>query len=281
MRIIRSIKEMSVFSRLNRGKGRNIGFVPTMGALHAGHLSLIRRARKENDLVVVSIFVNPVQFGPRDDLKKYPRNLIKDAELCEKEKVDVIFYPSVKQMYPPGFKTCIEVKGLSQLLCGVSRPGHFKGVATVVAKLFNIVMPDVAYFGQKDAQQSVIIKRLASDLNLPVRIEVLPIIREKDGLALSSRNVYLGAKERGSATVLYKALKEARELVKEGVLKPRHIIARMKGVIKKERYVKIDYICMVGALDLKPVKKIKGKILVALAAWIGRTRLIDNIVINA
>jgi pantoate--beta-alanine ligase len=252
-----------------------------MGALHPGHLSLIRASRKENDLVVVSIFVNPVQFGPREDFKKYPRTLIKDAQLCRKEKVDVIFYPSVKQMYPPGFKTYIEVKGLSQLLCGKSRPGHFKGVATVVAKLFNIVVPDVAYFGQKDAQQSVIIKRVAGDLNLPVRIEVMPIIREKDGLALSSRNVYLDAKERESATVLYKALKEAKELVKKGVLNPRCIITRMKGIIKKEKYAKIDYICMVDTLDLKPVKKIKDKILIALAVWVGRTRLIDNIVINA
>ena len=280
MKIIRLIKEMSNFSCLSRQKGKTIGFIPTMGALHAGHLSLIRCARKENDLVVVSIFVNPSQFGPKEDFKKYPRNLKKDAALCKNEGVDVIFYPLVTGIYPAGFKTYVEVKELSDMLCAKSRPGHFKGVATVVTKLFNIVLPDTAYFGQKDAQQAVIIKRVVMDLNLAVRIKVMPIIREKDGLAMSSRNAYLDKKERKSAAVLYMGLKKAEGLIKKGAVNPQYIIRRMKNIIEKERAVKIDYISIVDAEDLRPLKRIKGKILLALAVRIGKVRLIDNLIIN-
>ncbi|MCM8797815.1 MAG: pantoate--beta-alanine ligase [Candidatus Omnitrophica bacterium] len=280
MKIIRSIKEMQAFSLSAKRKGGSIGFVPTMGALHEGHLSLIRRAKKENDIVVVSIFVNPAQFGPREDFEKYPRNLKKDAQLCEKEGVDIVFYPSAKQMYPEGFKTYVEVEELSEVLCGRSRPTHFRGVATVVAKLFNIVSPEIAYFGAKDAQQAIIIRRMAQDLNLPLKIKVMPIVREKDGLALSSRNVYLNPDERKSATVLYKAVREAADLAKKKISDPRYIIQRMKQIIRREKCARIDYIAIVNMSDLKPVKKIEGKVLLALAVYIGKTRLIDNIIIN-
>ena len=269
---------MADFSRKNRRKGLTLGFVPTMGALHEGHASLIRSARKENDIVIVSIFVNPTQFGPREDFKKYPRDFQRDMLLCKREGVDVVFHPPASAMYPSNYRTSVLVEGLSEVLCASFRPGHFKGVATVVTKLFNIVGPKVAYFGQKDAQQAIIIKRMVRDLNIPAKIKVLPTIREKDGLALSSRNAYLNPKERKTAAVLYEALKKAKDLIKKGKRDARDVIRRMKRIIHRSGIVKIDYICIVDLDNLQPLKKITDNSLIALAAWVGKTRLIDNII---
>ena len=280
MRIIRSPKIMTEVLKKLKLKDRTIGFVPTMGALHEGHLSLIRKARKENDIVAVSIFVNPTQFGPKEDFKRYPRPIRKDIVLCCKEKVDFIFYPKVKDLYPQGFKTFVTVEQLSNVLCGKSRPGHFRGVATVVTKLFNIVNPDIAYFGQKDAQQAIIIKRLVCDLNIPIKIKVMPTVREKDGLALSSRNVYLNQQERKDALVLSRSLNLAKDLIKKGERNAARIINSMRRLIKQKKPAKIDYISIVDPKDLKPVKRILNGCLIALAVWMGKTQLIDNTVIK-
>jgi len=280
MRIIRNIKEMSVFSKKIRIKGKTVGFVPTMGALHEGHLSLIRQARKENDIVVVSIFVNPIQFGPKEDFRKYPRNIERDAHLCKSEGADIIFYPNIKEMYPENYKTYVTVEDLGGLLCGKFRPGHFKGVTTIVDKLFNIVSPDISYFGQKDAQQAIIIKKMAGDLNIPVQIKVMPTVREKDGLAMSSRNIYLNKDERQDAAVLYQALSLAKDLIRKGGVGSLHIIKKMRQLINKKKSTKIQYISIVDPDNLEPVDRIKSKVLITLAVWIGKTRLIDNIIVN-
>jgi len=271
---------MLKISQQVRRARKTIGFVPTMGALHEGHLSLMRKARRDNDVVVVSIFVNPTQFGPREDFRRYPRPLRRDLGLCRKEKVDFIFYPQAKDMYPQDFKTYVVVKDLSNVLCGKSREGHFQGVVTVVIKLFNIVQPDIAYFGQKDAQQSIIIRRMVDDLNMPVKIKVMPTVREKDGLAMSSRNTYLNARERKDALILNKSLRLAGLLVKSGLRDANRVIQRMKQLIMKKKTAKIDYIAIVDTKNLKPVKRIENRCLIALAVWIGKTRLIDNMVIN-
>ncbi|MDD5617895.1 MAG: pantoate--beta-alanine ligase [Candidatus Omnitrophica bacterium] len=260
-------------------KGNLIGFVPTMGYFHDGHLSLIRRARKDCDAVVVSIFVNPLQFGPREDLKRYPRNFKRDASLCRKY-TDILFYPSVKAMYADDFSTEIEVKKLGDVLCGASRPGHFKGVATVVNKLFNIVLPDISYFGQKDAQQAIIIKKMVKDLNIPVEIKVMPTVREKDGLAMSSRNSYLSRQERSDATVLYKSLILAKNMMRKGIIDSNKIISKMRNLILKTKAAKIDYISIVNPQTLVSLKKINKQALVLLAIFMGKTRLIDNILIK-
>ncbi|MCX5705532.1 MAG: pantoate--beta-alanine ligase [Candidatus Omnitrophica bacterium] len=280
MIIIRGIKQMSAYSSKARLRGRCIGFVPTMGALHEGHLSLIRQAGKDNDLVLVSIFVNPAQFGPKEDLRKYPRTFIRDARLCKNSGVDVIFYPGIAQMYPEGYRTYVSVEGLSDCLCGRSRPGHFKGVATVVAKLFNIVQPDTAYFGVKDAQQSVMIRKMVQDLNIPVKIRVMPTVREGSGLALSSRNDYLSLNEKKDALILSRSLSFAEYLIKSGLKDADRVISAMKQLILKKRSAKIDYISIVDASTLRPLKKIAGECLIALAVRIGRTRLIDNVVVK-
>lgn len=280
MMIIRSIKPMAQISMQQHLLRHKIGFVPTMGALHQGHLSLIRRARKENDIVVVSIFVNPVQFGHREDLRQYPRPFKNDLLLCQREKVDFVLHPDSLQMYPQGYKTYIKVEELSDVLCGKPRPGHFRGVATVVAKLFNIVSPDIAYFGQKDAQQAIIIKKMAEDLNFPVKIKVMPIVREKSGLALSSRNIYLSSKEKEDALVLYQALNSAGDLIKSGERSSSKIITHMRQLIQSKKSAKIDYISITDRDALKPVEKIPGRCLISLAVWIGRTRLIDNVCLN-
>jgi pantoate--beta-alanine ligase len=279
MKIITSIARMSKESQLYCKAGKTIGFVPTMGALHDGHLSLIRRARRDTDVVVVSIFVNPLQFGVKEDFARYPRALRTDARLCRKEGVDILFCPEAQSMYPLGFRTHVTVDGLSDVLCGRFRPGHFDGVATVVQKLFNIVQPDVAYFGQKDAQQAIIIKRMIDDLNIPVRIYVAPTLREKSGLALSSRNVYLSATEKQDAAVLYQALKLAVRLIKSGETHSASVIMRMKQLISAKKAIKIQYLSIVDTQDLQPVKRIRGTVLIALAVWLGRTRLIDNSVV--
>lgn len=280
MKVIRSIKQMCCVSKESRLESRQIGFVPTMGALHQGHLSLIRKARKENDKVIVSIFVNPVQFGPKEDFKRYPRPVKKDIACCQKEGVDFIFYPSAQDMYPQGYRTYVRVERLSSMLCGRFRPVHFQGVTTVVAKLFNIVRPDIAYFGQKDAQQAMIIKRMVRDLNIPVKIKLIPTVREKDGLAMSSRNQYLSQEERKDADVLFCALNLAKDLVKAGVKDTAVIINQMRKMILAKKRVKIDYIAIVDVEELTSLRKITDRCLIALAVWIGKTRLIDNVVLK-
>jgi len=280
MIIIRSISRMVRVAQQARRQDKAIGLVPTMGALHAGHLSLIRACRRENDITVVSIFVNPVQFGPQEGFKKYPRTLQQDARLCKREGVDIIFFPDAKQMYPDNHRTFVAVDNLSEVLCGKSRPGHFKGVATVVAKLFNIVSPNSAYFGQKDAQQAIIIKRMAADLNLPVKIKVLPTVREKNGLTLSSRNVYLSDQERKDAVVLSGALNLAKGLIRRKVLDSSRIIKKMARLIRTKKTARIDYIWIVDPDSLRPVKRINGHCLIALAVRFGKTRLIDNATIK-
>ena len=276
MKIIKSPSALSENLKKFRLADKTIGFVPTMGALHAGHLSLIRQARKENNIVVASIFVNPAQFGPQEDLKNYPRPLGKDLALCRKEKVDFVFLPRAKEMYGKGFSTYVNVEGLNSVLCGKSRPGHFRGVATIVAKLLNLAQPDTVYLGQKDAQQAIIIKRMVRDLNIPVKIKVMPTLRQADGLALSSRNAYLNEKERMDALVLFRALNLAKLLIKSGAKSSSRVIDRMKRLIRKKKSARIDYVAIVDAESLKPMRKISGECLVALAVKIGRTRLIDN-----
>ena len=270
---------MRKYSGEARSKGKTIGFVPTMGYLHEGHLSLLKQAKKECDLAVLSIFVNLTQFGPAEDYKKYPRDLKRDKAIARGLGVDAIFFPAADKMYPPGFSTYVNVEGLSTVLCGRSRPGHFRGVTTVVTKLFNIVQPDVAYFGRKDAQQAVIINQFVKDLNMGVKVRVLPIIREKDGLALSSRNKYLSGQERKDALVLYAALREVRRRVISGENNAKRVISTMKRMIEQKKSAKIDYVSVLDVDSLAEIKRISGKILIALAARIGKTRLIDNIVV--
>ncbi len=280
MRVIRIPQQISKLLKRQKNKGRRIGLVPTMGALHLGHLSLIKQAKQDNDLVVVSIFVNPVQFGPREDLRRYPRPLADDLLLCRKHKVDLVFLPDHKNMYPEGFSTFVSVEGLSQLLCGATRPGHFRGVATVIAKLLNIIGPEFIYLGQKDAQQAVILARMIKDLNFPVQVKVLPIVRQKDGLALSSRNLYLTQSQRVQAQVLYKALGLARSLIKHGQADAVRVISRIKELIARHKQIKIDYVAIVDLDKLQPILKIKQDCLVCLAVEIGKTRLIDNMVVT-
>lgn len=267
---------------MQKKRGKRIGFVPTMGALHEGHLSLIRLAKKHSDFVIVSIFVNPTQFGPKEDYKKYPRNLKKDAALCQSAGADLIFFPNVKEVYPEGFSTFINVEGLTQGLCGASRPGHFRGVATVVSKLFNIVQPDAAVFGQKDAQQLAVIRQMTADLDLPVKIIGAPIVREADGLAMSSRNAYLTPEERKQAVALSRALKLAQLKVRNGVKDVKVVKAEMIKRLKHDAPLgEIDYLEIVDNETLNPVKIIKENTLIALAIKFSSARLIDNTLIKA
>src|SRR6185295_12736437 len=265
-----------------RGDGRRIGLVPTMGALHEGHLSLMGRAREMCDTVVASIFVNPAQFGPNEDFDRYPRDLAHDAELAFTRGVDFIFAPAPDDMYTEGFSTYVVVEGLSEKLEGASRPGHFRGVTTVVNKLFNIVHPHFAFFGRKDAQQVIVIKRMVHDLSMDVEIVVGPTVREEDGLALSSRNVYLSTEERRAATVLRRALERCLTLHNSGERDSGRLIASMRTVIEAEPLAGIDYVAITDCEGLDPVETIAGPAptLVSLAVFIGRTRLIDNIVLN-
>ncbi|MDD4909967.1 MAG: pantoate--beta-alanine ligase [Candidatus Omnitrophica bacterium] len=281
MRLIRSIASMRQYCLMARARGKTIGLVPTMGALHKGHLSLISRSREENGVSLVSIFVNPAQFVRGEDLKRYPRDLKGDLGLARRAGVDAVFCPRVKEIYPRGYRTYVEVEKISGVLCGKSRPGHFRGVTTIVAKLFNIVMPDVAYFGQKDAQQAVIIRRMARDLNIPVKIEVMPIVREPDGLAMSSRNIYLNSRQRREAAILCKSLKLAKEMAASGEREAKVIISAMRRLISGIGGARIDYIDIVHPDDLNEMRVIKGRALAVLAVRIGRTRLIDNMAIKA
>ncbi|OQX54050.1 MAG: pantoate--beta-alanine ligase [Candidatus Omnitrophica bacterium 4484_213] len=281
MKVIHSINQMFDYSRKIKGAGKTIGFVPTMGALHQGHLSLIKRARGDCQIVVVSIFVNPAQFGPGEDFKRYPRNFVADKKICQKVKVDFLFAPRVKEIYPQGYCSYVRVKGLEDKLCGVFRPGYFQGVTTIVHKLFNVVQPDIAYFGQKDFQQAVIIKRMVRDLNIPVKIRVLPIVREKDGLAMSSRNKYLNRQQRKEAPILFQSLQLAKEALKKGERNSAKIISRMKKMIERVPEAKIDYVSIVDPETLEDVRLVKGRVLVALAVRIGKARLIDNIITDS
>ncbi|MCP2519123.1 pantoate--beta-alanine ligase [Candidatus Aminicenantes bacterium AC-335-B20] len=280
MKTVKTIEEMKKIIKSLKEEKKVIGFVPTMGYLHEGHLSLIRESVKKVDRTIVSIFVNPTQFGPGEDYDRYPRDIERDKRLLEKEKVDYLFHPSVEEMYPPGYKTYVEVIELQDKLCGRSRPGHFRGVCTIVLKLFNIIQPNIAFFGQKDAQQAIIIKRMVRDLNLDVEIKVMPIVREKDGLAMSSRNTYLSPEERKQATVLYRSLQLAKELIEKGEKSSELIISEMKKLIETEPSAKIDYVEIVDLEELNPIKEIKNEALIALAVYIGNTRLIDNIIVN-
>jgi pantoate--beta-alanine ligase len=257
--------------------GRTVGFVPTMGSLHEGHLSLVRACRRENDAVVVSIYVNPPQFGPAEDLGRYPRDPRRDAALLRREKADILFLPGDGEMYPAPYRTWVDVGGLDDKLCGRSRPGHFRGVATVVLKLLHLVQPRRAYFGQKDAQQALIIRQMIRDLDLPVALRVLPIVRDADGLALSSRNVFLSAAERRAALALPKALDRARRLIAAGERDARALRAAMAAEIAREPLLAVDYIAVVGLDDLQEAAAIRpGRTLVAAAVRAGGTRLIDN-----
>jgi len=272
---------MHSYSIKAKRRGKSIGLVPTMGYLHEGHLSLVEAARKKADLVVVSIFVNPAQFGPGEDFSRYPRDLNHDKKLLSNFEVDVLFLPGAPEMFSGEHRSYLEIEALSKKMCGRSRPTHFRGVATVVAKLFNIVAPDYAFFGEKDFQQLVIIKRMVKDLNFPSQIIGLPTVREFDGLALSSRNKYLKPKERKTAAVLYQALSLAKKEIEKGEKNPQKILARMRSLISAAPGVRLDYIVIAHPETLEELKKIRGKVLVALAAYLGKARLIDNMVIEA
>jgi pantoate--beta-alanine ligase len=279
MKIARTVKEMRAGLREKPSAGKSLGLVPTMGALHEGHLSLVRAAKAACDAVAVSIFVNPLQFGPQEDLAKYPRDFEGDCQQLAREGVDFLFAPSVEEMYPPTSTTYVEVEGLSTKLCGGSRPGHFRGVATVVGKLFHIVEADQAFFGQKDAAQVAVLRRMVKDLNFPVEIVVCPIVREPDGLAMSSRNAYLSPQERKSALLLYRSLTEVERRFAQGERNPADLIAVGKSVLAQEPAVRLDYFSIVDPDTLTPVVELAGKTLVAVAAFVGSTRLIDNAVL--
>lgn len=276
MEIVSTIKELK--ERIGRWKkqGLKIGFVPTMGYLHEGHLSLIRESRKHSEITVVSIFVNPKQFGPNEDYQQYPRDWQRDRQMLEKEGIDLLFYPTVEEMYPDGYRTYVEVKELQDRLCGRTRSGHFRGVCTVVLKLFNLIQPDEAYFGWKDAQQVIILKKMVEDLNLPVKIIPCPIVRDIDGLALSSRNTYLKAEERIAALILKKSLDLAEKLITSGEKDAEKIKKKMVELILSEPLARIDYVEIVDLKNLESLDKLDGEALIALAVYIGRTRLIDN-----
>lgn len=275
MKIVSTIEKVRAQVKEWKKEGKTIGFVPTMGYLHEGHMSLIDAAG-ENDKVVVSIFVNPMQFGPTEDLASYPRDLEHDAKLCEEHGVDLIFHPTPEEMYGDQFYSYVDMDVLTKELCGLSRPVHFRGVCTVVTKLFNIVTPDRAYFGQKDAQQLAVIKRMVKDLNMPLTITGCPIIREEDGLAKSSRNTYLSPEERKAALVLSRSIFLGKEMVEKGERDCKKILAAMTAEIEKEPLAKIDYVKIVDLDTMQQVEKIDRGILAAIAVYIGKTRLIDN-----
>lgn len=280
MKTLTRIIQMKEEIKDMKSQGKTIGFVPTMGYLHEGHMSLVRESLLKTDVTVVSIFVNPTQFEPGEDFAQYPRNLERDSEILKKEGVDCLFVPGPEEMFHEGHNTYVDVYDLKDKLCGRSRPSHFRGVCTVVLKLFNIVDPDVSYFGQKDAQQAIILKRMVEDLNLNVKIEVLPIVREEDGLALSSRNEYLNKEERKAALVLSKGLKEAQMMVEKGEERWEAIIGRVKEMISQEPLAKMDYVEIVDMDNLDPVVRIEKETLAALAVFVGKARLIDNAILR-
>jgi len=280
LKIRTTIHDMRSASRAARQSGKRIGFVPTMGALHEGHLSLVRAARASSDVVTASIFVNPTQFGPNEDLAKYPRSFERDCQMLEREGVDFVFAPSVEEMYPAGAVTWVTVEELSGKLDGGSRPGHFRGVTTVVAKLFHIVEPDKAFFGQKDAAQVAVIRRMVRDLNLPVEIVVCPIVREPDGLAMSSRNAYLDPGQRKQALVLHRSLMRVQQIAGAGDRNVSKLIAAGRETLGEENSVRLDYFEIVDPDTLDPVNDLSRGALVAVAAYVGTTRLIDNVLLK-
>ena len=281
MDIITTSAGLKDWSRAVRARGGRLGLVPTMGALHDGHLSLVARARGECDQVVLSIYVNPLQFGPQEDFARYPRDLKRDAGLARGAGVDVVFAPGDAEIHLPGHRTWVEVSGMQDVLCGRSRPGHFRGVATVVLKLLAIAAPAAAYFGEKDAQQLRIIRRMARDLHLDCAIVGCPIVREEDGLAMSSRNAYLTAEERRAAPALHRALEEGAALARSGESGAGRIVARVRAALAAEPLARVDYVEAVDDETLEPVATLSGRVLLAGAAWFGRARLIDNVVLSA
>jgi len=281
MRRFQTVHAMRSWSQGLHREGVTIGLVPTMGALHEGHRSLIRAARLACDAVAVSIFVNPLQFGPLEDFDRYPRSLAQDLRLCQSAGVDAVFIPRAQEMYPPDFETAVSVQRLTRRYEGLSRPGHFGGVTTVVMKLLNIVRPDKAFFGQKDYQQTVVVERLVKDLNLDTEIVVRPTVREPDGLALSSRNRQLSPEERKAATVLYRALSEARELIRAGERSVKKVEAAMTRLIWSEPLARLDYLAVADPTTLDEVRSVRGRVVLLLAVWIGKSRLIDNLIVTA
>jgi pantoate--beta-alanine ligase len=281
MKVVTTIEEVRRLVKAARGDGRRIGLVPTMGALHVGHISLVEAAVKDCDFVVVSVFVNPTQFGPGEDFENYPRPLEADLEICRQAGVDAVFAPTPAEMYPSDNLTWVTVEKLTEPLCGRSRPGHFRGVTTVCSKLFNIVAPDVAYFGQKDAQQAIAIKRMIADLNMPLEIVVCPTVREPNGLAVSSRNQYLSEQQREDAANIYKSLQTCRKLIDAGTTETAAITAEMRKILQQIPSAQIEYVSIVDAETLQSVEKIAGKVLAAVAVKVGPARLIDNILVDA
>ena len=280
MTIAQTIQETRNTIKEWRRQGYTIGLVPTMGYLHDGHASLMKKAKESCQKVVVSIFVNPMQFGANEDLSTYPRDLEADSRLCESLGVDLIFHPSVEEMYAPGFCSFVDMTGLTKELCGKSRPIHFRGVCTVVTKLFNIVTPDKAFFGQKDAQQLAVIKRMTADLNMDIEIVGCPIIREEDGLARSSRNVYLNKEERQAALILSKTIQLGQQMVQQGTRSASQLLAAMKASLESEPLARIDYVEAVSMDTIQPIDTLQGQVLVAMAVFIGKTRLIDNFIVE-
>jgi len=280
MEIITTIEGLRRSIRKEKQRGRTIGLVPTMGFLHEGHLSLVRISRAEADVTVVSLFVNPIQFGPKEDLKTYPRDFERDAAMLRAEGADYLFAPTAEDLYPRENRTIVEVRELQDRLCGRSRPGHFRGVCTVVLKFFNLVEPDCAVFGRKDAQQALILKRMVADLNVPVRMIVAPIVRESDGLAMSSRNTYLNPEERQAALVLSRSLTEAGAMIDGGERDAVRVLSRMRSLIEADPLARIDYVEAVDPDELTPVDGLRDGTLIALAVFIGRTRLIDNMIVS-
>jgi len=280
MDVITNVNEMQTRVLSIKDRKESIGFVPTMGAFHEGHVSLIRSARNENDELIVSIYLNPTQFDNKDDFDNYPHQLDKDIEIVERENADVVFAPDTEEMYPEGFCTYVTQGKLIDSLCGRLRPGHFNGVTTIVTKLFNIIRPDRAYFGQKDYQQSIVIKKLVADLNMEIDVKVLPTVRDEDGLALSSRNKRLNPEERHSALCIYGSLLKAKSMFASNIKDSKEIIEEMTSIIKKVKHTKIDYISIVNAHTLEDVSSINGKAVAAVAVWIGNTRLIDNLILE-
>lgn len=281
MRRIQTVHAMRTWSRGLQREGVRIGLVPTMGALHEGHRSLIRAARLACDASAVSIFVNPLQFGPLEDFDRYPRSLAQDLRLCQSAGVDAVFIPRAQEMYPPDFETAVSVQRLTRRYEGLSRPGHFGGVTTVVMKLLNIVRPDQAFFGQKDYQQAVVVERLVKDLNLDTEIVVRPTVRAPDGLALSSRNRLLSPEERKAATVLYRALSDGRELIRAGERSVKKVEAAMTRLIWAEPRARLDYLAVADPITLDEVRSVRGRVVLLLAVWIGKSRLIDNVIVTA
>ena len=280
IKVIEMIAEMKELVSKVKRQGKTIGFVPTMGFLHEGHLTLMRKAAEKTDFVVASIFVNPLQFGVGEDFEDYPRDLERDIRLAESAGVSLMFTPGVNEMYPGGYGTTVEVGNLTDKLCGRSRPGHFRGVTTVVTKLFNIVEPDIAFFGQKDAQQAAVLKKMAADLNMNLEIEVVPIVRETDGLAMSSRNNYLSPEERKAALVLSQGLELAQNLVEAGVRKTAELISEITDFINREPRARIDYVEILSFPGFAETENMDGRVIIALAVFIGGTRLIDNMVLE-